>query len=132
MTGRPLDRNFRFHYVAVAALWSWGNLVYIDIESGARTVLTDQGRQRAYPEAYHDWLDDHTFLYNSNEDGYNNVYLYDLEKGESRQLTRFTMDLGTSEMITIEGKKYLFATTSTPVETRAYLIGLPDPTDWLH
>ena len=44
---------------------------------------------------------------------------------QSKQLTKFTTDLGTSEIVTIDDKKYMFATTSSPIETHIYLLDLP-------
>ena len=35
-------------------------------------------------------------------------------------------DIGSSEILTIKGKKHLFATTSSPIETQTYLISLAD------
>jgi dipeptidyl aminopeptidase/acylaminoacyl peptidase len=103
-----------------------GNLIYIDFESKSRTLLTDSDKERSYPGAYSEWLNENTFLYTSNEDGFSNVYIYDLEKKESKQLTTFTTDLGTSEILTIDNNKYLFATTSSPIETQVFLLSLPD------
>ncbi|MEM9983557.1 MAG: prolyl oligopeptidase family serine peptidase [Bacteroidota bacterium] len=103
-----------------------GNLVYIDFETQTKTVLTNSDQERSIPSAYPEWLDDHTLLYTSNEDGFSNVYAFDLQKMESKQLTAFTTDLGTSEILTIEDQKYLFATTSSPIETQIYLVSLPE------
>lgn len=105
---------------------SFGNMVYIDFESRTQTVLTDQTKDRSYAEVYRDWLDNNTLLYISDEDGFRNVYLYDLKKKESKQLTKFTTDLGASKILTIEDEKYLFVTTSSPIETQIYLLSLPD------
>lgn len=105
---------------------AWGNLIYIDFETNTQTLLTDSEKKRSYPGAYSDWINNTTFLYTSNEDGFTNVYSYDLEKKESKQLTTFTTDLGTSEILTIDNNKYLFATTSSPIETKIFLISLPD------
>ncbi|NND14825.1 MAG: S9 family peptidase [Eudoraea sp.] len=104
---------------------TYGNLMYIDFQSGAMTQVTDKEKERSFPSVYSEWLDPQTFLYESNEDGYSNVYLYNIEDGQTRQLTTFKTDLGTSEILTLDDKKYLFATTSSPVETQIYLISLP-------
>ena len=103
-----------------------GNLVYIDFETKSKTLLTNPDKERTAADAFPEWLDESTFLYISNEDGFSNVYSYDLNKKESTQLTTFTSDLGTTEILLIDGRKYLFATTSSPIETQMYLISLPD------
>ena len=102
-----------------------GNLVYIDFETKTQTLLTDQSKTRSYPSAYEEWMDSNTFLYMSNEDGFYNVYSYDLSSKQHAQITTFTTDLGTSEILTIDSAKYLFATTSSPIETQIYLMSLP-------
>jgi len=105
---------------------TYGNLLYVDFETGSQRLVTDPDKGRSFPGVYKDWLDSNTFLYESNEDGFSNVYSYDLSNDRSTQLTQFTTDLGTSEILTLDGKKYLFATTSSPIETQVYLISLPD------
>ena len=105
---------------------TYGNLVYIDFDSKTQTVLTVQSKERSTPEVLSEWLDNNTFLYSSNEDGFRNIFLYDIEKKESRQLSNFTTDIRASELLTIENKKYLFATTGSPIETKIYLLSLPD------
>ncbi len=105
---------------------TYGNLLYVDFETGSQRLVTDSDKARSFPGVYKEWLDSNTFLYESNEDGFSNVYSYDLSKDRSTQVTQFTTDLGTSEILTLDGKKYLFATTSSPVETQIYMISLPD------
>ena len=104
---------------------SFGNIVYIDLESKTQTLVTDASKRRSFPGIFKEWLDDNTFMYVSNEDGFSNIYSYNLATKKSSQLTKFTTDLGTSEVITIDGEKYMFATTSSPIETQIYLLELP-------
>jgi len=105
---------------------TYGNLIYIDLETQSQTVLTDHTKARAYPSVYGEWLDDNTFLYTSNEAGYENVYSYNLATNEVKSVTAFTTDLGTSEIISVENEKFLFATTSSPIQTQLYLISLSE------
>ena len=104
---------------------TFGNLVYIDLGEKTSTLLTDASKKRSFPGIFKEWLDNNTFMYTSNEDGFRNIYTYDIFNNQSTQLTKFTTDLGTSEVITIDGKKYMFATTSSPIETEIYLLDLP-------
>ncbi|MEQ8237824.1 MAG: hypothetical protein RIA69_01360 [Cyclobacteriaceae bacterium] len=62
---------------------TYGNLIYIDFETQSQTLLTDQTKARAYPSVYGDWLDDNTFLYTSNEAGFENVYRNVLSSSQS-------------------------------------------------
>ena len=105
---------------------TYGNLMYIDLQTKSKRLITDPQKERSFPSAYKEWLDPSTFLYESNEDGFSNAYMYDISTGASKQLTKFTTDLGTSEILTIGEKKYLFATTSSPIETQIYLVALPE------
>lgn len=115
--------------VAVTALKdadrTYGNIVYVDFDKKSQTLLTDASKKRSFPGIFKEWLDNNTFMYVSNEDGFRNIYSYDISTKKSNQLTKFTTDLGTSEIVTIEGKKYMFATTSSPIETQIYLLDLP-------
>lgn len=104
---------------------TYGNIVYIDFDQKTQSVLTDASKRRSFPGIFKEWLDDNTFMYTSNEDGFRNIYSYNLKTKKSTQLTKFTTDLGTSEIVTIDGKKYMFATTSSPIETQIYLLDLP-------
>jgi len=108
---------------------NYGNLVYIDLEKKTQNVLTDQTKSRNIGTLgsngiLEEWLDNNTFLYVSNEDGFSNVYSYSIAANTTNQVTRFTTDLGAAEIVTIEGSKYLFAVTSSPVETQLYLLDI--------
>jgi len=107
----------------------FGNLVYIDFETKTQTILTDETKTRNFgvlgmSGILKNWLDKNTFLYISNEDGFSNVYSFNILTKKSKQITSFTNDLGSAELVTIEGSKYLFATTSSPVETQLYLMDI--------
>lgn len=104
---------------------AYGNIMYIDFDQKTQTLLTDASQKRSSPGIFKEWLDNNTFMYISNEDGFRNIYSYNISTKKSNQLTKFTTDLGTSEIVTIEGKKYMFATTSSPIETQIYLMDLP-------
>ena len=103
---------------------SFGNLVYIDFEKGTSTLLTDPKLRRSSPYVHNEWLYDHIFLYLSNENGYRNVYRYDLEEKTSRPITNFQQDIGEIEILTIDGNPYLFAATSSFIQNELYLIDL--------
>lgn len=104
---------------------TFGNIVYVDLDKKTQTLLTDSSKKRSFPGVFKEWLDNNTFMYVSNEDGFRNIYSYNIATEKSNQLTKFTTDLGTSEVVTIEGEKYMFATTSSPIETQIYLLDLP-------
>jgi len=103
------------------------NLVHIDYEKKTQTTLLDPNIYRGMggmltPAVFKEWMNETTFFYITNENGFANVYSYNLVSKQSTQITNFEIDLGTAEIITIDGSKYLFATTSSPIETQMYLI----------
>ncbi|MBN1300489.1 MAG: S9 family peptidase [Melioribacteraceae bacterium] len=101
----------------------YGNIVYVDIKNKSWKLLTDPLKPRSYPgPAYKDWLNNNEFVYYSNENGFTNLYVYNLQKMKSKQLTSFTKDINESELIDINGKKYIFAVLANPIENEIYLI----------
>ncbi|MEO0895206.1 MAG: prolyl oligopeptidase family serine peptidase [Bacteroidota bacterium] len=104
---------------------SYGNLVHVNLETKELKVLTDPDIPRFSPYALEDWMDDHTFLGFHNESGFVNAYLFDTQKGTSTPITNFTKDLVNATMLELEGKKYLFGTTSNPIESEMMLMELP-------
>jgi len=104
---------------------TYGNLALINLETGRTRIMTDTSVPRFFPSAYEKWLSDHEFLYFSNEGGFNNAYTMDTRDFSNEKITDFEKNLGNTEIIEIEGKSYLFGTTSNPIETEMHLIELP-------
>lgn len=101
---------------------TYGNLVYIDLGSKQWTLMTDPDKPRMFPNAYQKWLNDDECLYGSNEDGFVNIYSYNIKKKRSRQITRFSKDVNNVELIEIGKKKYIFAVLGDPIESEILLI----------
>ncbi len=101
---------------------TYGNLVYVDLESGQQTVLTNPSQPRQFPVAHEEWLDPYTFLFVSNEDGYRNLYRYNFLRLSQVQLTYFEKDLANVSLLEVDGQKRLFATLSSPLETELLLL----------
>jgi dipeptidyl aminopeptidase/acylaminoacyl peptidase len=100
-----------------------GNMVYVDLEKKSWKLLTDPSKGRYYPApAYKEWLNNDEFIYYSNEDDFQNLYVYNLNQMKSTQLTKFTRDISSSDLITIDGEKYIFAVVSNPIENDIFLI----------
>ncbi len=101
----------------------FGNMVYIDLRTKSWKLLTDPSKGRYYPQpAYKEWLNNDEFIYYSNEDDFKNLYVYNLEDMKSTQLTKFKRDIASSDLITIDGEKYIFAVVSNPIENEIFLI----------
>jgi dipeptidyl aminopeptidase/acylaminoacyl peptidase len=101
---------------------TYGNLVYVNFNTGEWKLLTDPEVARDFPSPYKEWLNKEEFIYLSNENGFLNLYVCNINKAESKILTNFEMDLSSFEMITIEGKKFIFAIVSNPIENEIFLI----------
>jgi dipeptidyl aminopeptidase/acylaminoacyl peptidase len=100
---------------------TYGNLLYVDLETKTARAITDAATGRNV-SVYDKWLDQDRLLYFSNETGYRNAYVYNIATDETRQLTQFERDMGEGELVELDGKNYLFATTSNPIENDLYLI----------
>lgn len=101
---------------------AYGNLLYVDLASGEKTVITDAETKRSWPGAYREWLSTDEFIYFSNEDGFRNVYKYNIASKSGEQLTSFDRDLGDAELVTVGGKQLLFVVLSNPIENEIVLV----------
>ena len=99
-----------------------GNLAWIDFETGKITVLTDTEKPRTWPAASKDWLSSEAFTYLSNEDGFRNLYRYNLKDRQSKQLTQFKRDISDSALIEVDGKKQIFIVLSNPIENELIVL----------
>lgn len=101
---------------------TFGNLVYIDLNTKKWTKVTNPDKARSFPSAHRDWLNNNEFIYFSNEDGFRNIYGFNIISKKARQITKFKKDLGEAELVTIENKKYIFAILENPIESEILLI----------
>ncbi len=101
---------------------NFGNLAYIDLKSNQTTILTDASKKRVWPSVLKDWLGAREFLYISNEDGFSNVYRYNLDDRKAYQVTRFERDVADAELLTIDKNKCLFVVMNNPIENEFVLI----------
>lgn len=101
---------------------TFGNLVYIDFKTKEWTMVTNPEIPRSFPYAHRDWLNEDEFIYFSNEDGYVNLYRFNIKTKEAAQITHFEKDIKDAELLTIDGKKYIFAIQDNPIESEILLI----------
>lgn len=99
-----------------------GNVVWVDVDSGDWKVLTDIAVPRNRPDMIKSWLDDDTFVYFSNEDGYTNAYTYNVKSWTGTQLTRFQHDIDDADVIEMGGRRVLLALLESPIQYDAVLI----------
>jgi len=99
-----------------------GNLAYVDFKTGEFKILTDTSKPRNWPSALEEWVSNDEFLYSSNEDGFRNLYVYNVSTGENKALTHFERDLSDVELIDVDGKKTAFVVLSNPIENEIVLV----------
>jgi dipeptidyl aminopeptidase/acylaminoacyl peptidase len=99
-----------------------GNLAYVNLESGKVKIITDTSKPRNWPTPHKDWLNGEEFLYHSNEDGYRNLYKYNVSTGQHTQLTTFERDLSDVELIDADGQLCAFIVLSNPIENEIVLV----------
>ncbi len=101
---------------------TFGNLVYVDLTTGEWKPLLDDTKPRYFPSAFKKWLNNNEFLYTSNEDGFRNIYKYNVEKMTSTTLTTFDRDLTNGDVVKVNGKSRLVAVLSNPIENDLLLL----------
>jgi dipeptidyl aminopeptidase/acylaminoacyl peptidase len=93
-----------------------GNLAWIDLENPAVDILLPDGTERQSLDSDTDgWLDENRFIYQSDETGYANLYVYDLESRTSKPLTTVE-EQAWFATLDIEGERYLLQVLDRPYE----------------
>lgn len=101
---------------------NYGNLMLIDLENKTQRLLTDSSVFRRGVDTYSKWLNDEEFLYTSNEDGFINIYKFNINDNNSTQITKFKRDLSSFDMIEIDEEKYVISVLANPIENEMFLI----------
>ncbi|MEI8255363.1 MAG: prolyl oligopeptidase family serine peptidase, partial [Deltaproteobacteria bacterium] len=104
------------------------NLVAVDLREASPSVrlLTDPGRRRRNVDVERDWLDDARFLFTSDEDGFTNVYVYDIAARTARAITHFTEDVTDIAPFTVGARTVVGAIVRRPYESELFVV---DPSD---
>ncbi len=102
----------------------YANVLYIDLKTGERTVLTDSEKLADYSgtEVMDEWIDNDKCLFFSNTDGFKNIYTFNANTKKVSQLTKFKTDIDNVDFVTVKNKKYLFGLQMTPVKTDLFLM----------
>jgi len=93
-----------------------GNLAWIDLENPSIDILLPEGTERQSLFSDTDgWLDNDRFIYQSDETGYANLYVYDLESRSARPLTSVEEQAWFAGL-EIDGERYIFQVLDRPYE----------------
>ncbi len=104
----------------------FGNIVQVDIPSGHAFLLTDSSRRRTFPTVYPRALPGQTILYFSDENGFRNLYTYQLPSGIHRQVTSFRREVKTLTLAAYQNRQCLLLITSSPAGDNFHVL---DPAD---
>jgi dipeptidyl aminopeptidase/acylaminoacyl peptidase len=109
---------------------TYTNIVYVDLETKKIEPLTDSRKRASLSgcKVIEEWLSAETCFFFSDQDGYANLYSFDLPGKTVQQVTHYRTDVDDACYVTIDDRKYLFATQSNPIETTLILID-PDTKD---
>ncbi|MFN3196110.1 MAG: S9 family peptidase [Chlorobiota bacterium] len=99
------------------------NVMLVDIEAKTSKVITDDNKERFFPDVLSTWVDNgKKVLYLSNENGYKNLFSYDVSTGKTEQVTKFEEDISNASVSEIDGEQYVIANTENPIESTLYMI----------
>lgn len=92
------------------------NLAWIDLEEPGIDILLPDGIERyALATSPENWLDENRFVYLSDETGYANLYVYDLESRSTRSITSVEEQAWFS-LLDIDGQHYVLQVLDRPYE----------------
>jgi len=93
-----------------------GNLVWVDFDAPDMETLLPDGTERQALQTSPDyWLDDNRFIYQSDETGYSNLYIFDLESRSSVPLTSADEQAWFS-LLEIDGQHFVLEVLDRPYE----------------
>lgn len=101
-----------------------GNLAWIDLENPNIDILLPEGieRQSLYSDT-DGWLDNNRVIYQSDETGYANFYIYDLETRSSKTLTTVDEQAWFAPL-EIDNETYIFQVLDRPYENVMQVLNL--------
>lgn len=107
---------------------SYGNIAYLDLnEKKPKLILvTDSTKHRQNAVLLDKWLSPVEFAYISNEEGYQNIYIYNIKTKETRKITNFNDEIDDAKILNLGNEKLILAIAKNPIKNTVYLV---DPND---
>lgn len=101
-----------------------GNLVHIPLDDPKVELLLPDGSERqSIGSATEYWLDDNRFIYQSDESGFANLYVYDMAERSGTPLTQVT-EQAWFDLLTIDGNRYVLQVLDRPYENVMQVLDL--------
>lgn len=103
---------------------TYTNVLYVDLETKEYKVLTNPQLEGSLSGTIilSEWFDNDNAFFISDQDGYQNLYRFNLQSSDVSQLTHYTKDIEAADFLTMDGKKYLLAVQSDPISSRLVVI----------
>ncbi|MDR0537618.1 MAG: prolyl oligopeptidase family serine peptidase [Tannerellaceae bacterium] len=103
---------------------TYTNLVYVDLQTKAPTLLTDSSRAASLSgcQALGEWAASDECIFLSDQDGYANLYSFRLVDKSVKQLTFYTQNVDDAAYLTVAGKRHILLLQSNPIETMLTLM----------
>ncbi|MDD6518560.1 MAG: prolyl oligopeptidase family serine peptidase [Prevotella sp.] len=100
-------------------------MMYVDLKSNKATPFNEPDNNGSFSGCdimKNGWVNNDETYYFSDEDGYRNVYLFNVKTGKKRQITHYKTEVKEAVPVTFGKKTYLFAMLNNPIETTMMLI----------
>lgn len=100
-------------------------MMYVDLKTNQAVPFNNPEKNASFSgcDIVEDgWLNNDVSYYFSDEDGYRNIYEYNVATQRTRQLTHYTTAVKDARLVTIGKKQYLFAMLNNPIETTMLLL----------
>lgn len=103
---------------------TYTNVVYIDFETKKMSVLTEAAKKASISgcKVIEDWQNKNFFYFLSDQDGYSNLYKYDLTDKSVQQITFSKIDIDDVGITLVDGRSHLLAYQKNPIKTIVSLL----------
>ncbi|MBN1551923.1 S9 family peptidase [bacterium] len=101
---------------------NFSNIVECSHDDSRFRILLPDGIKRSMFGLLSMMPDDDTLVYLSDEDGYTNVYAYDLQQRKSRKITAWKKPVSSAVIFKIAGRPFLFAVQDDTVTNTLFIL----------
>lgn len=98
------------------------NVILYNRETNEKEILLEKNVKRSMISLLKEWLNSQTFLFISNEEGYKNLYKYNLAKREVTKLTDYEHDLKTAQFKEVNTQQAVVTILDHPIQDAVKII----------